>query len=93
MASGNLQKGASYKPLAENLDPRTATLRQFIEAHANTLKGEGGKKAFLSSFTGDKTQFAPIFKDYLDRPAVDFVETFADEESNPLVRYLKRTKK
>jgi len=92
MASGNLQKGASYKPLADNLDPRTATLRQFIEAHADTL-GEGGKKAFLSSFTGAKTQFAPIFKDYLNRPAVDFVETFADEESNPLVKVFEKNEK
>ena len=77
MASGNLQKGASYKPLAENLDPQTATLRQIVEAHANTLSADG-KKSFISSFTGAKAQFAPIFKDYLDRPDVDFVETFAD---------------
>ena len=92
MASGNLQKGASYKPLAENLDPQTATLRQIVEAHANTLSADG-KKSFISSFTGAKAQFAPIFKDYLDRPAVDFVETFADEESNPLVKVYEKNEK
>ena len=92
MASGNLQKGASYKPLAENLDPQTVTLRQLVEAHANTLSADG-KKSFISSFTGAKTQFAPIFKDYLDRPAVDFVETFADEESNPLVKVFEKNEK
>ena len=92
MASGNLQKGASYKPLAENLDPQTVTLRQLVEAHASTLSADG-KKSFISSFTGAKTQFAPIFKDYLDRPAVDFVETFADEESNPLVKVFEKNEK
>ena len=91
MAQKNLQTGASYKPLAKNFDPRTATLRQLIEAHANTLE-ESGKKSFLSAFTG-KTQFAPIFKDYLDRPAVDFVETFADDETNPLVKVYEKNEK
>ena len=93
MASGKLQKGATYKQLAENLDPRTATLRQIIEAHANTLGSDTGRKAFLSSFMGAKNQFAPIFKDYLDRPAIDFVETFADEETNPLVKIFEKNKK
>lgn len=92
MASGKLQKGASYKPLAENINPQTATLRQLVEAHANTLSADG-KKAFLSSFTGAKNQFAPIFKDYLDRPAVDFVETFADDEMNPLVKVWEKNEK
>lgn len=87
----NLQTGASYKPLAENLDPRTATLRQIVEAHAGTL-GESGQKGFVSAFTG-KTQFAPIFKDYLDRPAIDFVETFADDETNPLVKVYEKNEK
>lgn len=92
MASGNLQKGASYKPLAENLDPQTVTLRQLVEAHASTLSADG-KKSFISSFTGAKNQFAPIFKDYLDRPAIDFVETFADEETNPLVKVFEKNEK
>lgn len=92
MASGKLQKGASYKPLAENINPQTATLRQLVEAHANTLSADG-KKAFLSSFTGAKNQFAPIFKDYLDRPAVDFVETFADDEMNPLIKVWEKNEK
>lgn len=91
MAQKNLQTGASYKPIAENLDPRTVTLRQLVEAHANTLE-ESGKKSFISSFTG-KTQFAPIFKDYLDRPAVDFIETFADDETNPLVKVYEKNDK
>ena len=85
MASKNLQTGTSYKPLAENLDPRTATLRQIAEAHASRSKAEGGAKKFMATFTGD-TKFAPIFKAYLDRPAIDFVETFADDETNPLVQ-------
>lgn len=91
MAQKNLQTGASYKPLAENLDPRTATLRQIVEAQANTLSGDG-KKGFISAFSG-KTQFAPIFKEYLDRPAIDFVETFADDESNPLVKVYEKNEK
>jgi len=85
MAPKNLQTGTSYKPLAENLDPRTATLRQIAEAHAARSKAEGGAKKFMATFTGD-TKFAPIFKDYLDRPAIDFVNTFADDEINPLVQ-------
>ena len=91
MAQKNLQTGASYTPLAENLDPRTATLRQIVEAQANTLSGEG-KKGFISAFSG-KTQFAPIFKEYLDRPAIDFVETFADDETNPLVKVYEKNEK
>ena len=85
MAPKNLQTGTSYKPLAENLDPRTATLRQIAEAHAARSKAEGGAKKFMATFMGD-TKFAPIFKDYLDRPAIDFVNTFADDEINPLVQ-------
>lgn len=92
MASKNLQTGTSYKPLAENLDPRTATLRQIAEAHAVRSKAEGGAKKFMATFTGD-TKFAPIFKDYLDRPAIDFVETFADDETNPLVQAFEKNDK
>ena len=87
----NLQTGASYKPLAENFDPRTTKLRDLIEAHASTLE-ESGRKDFISAFTG-KTQFAPIFKEYLDRPAIDFVETFADDETNPLVKVYEKNEK
>jgi hypothetical protein len=89
MAQKNLQTGASYKPLAENLDPRTVTLRKIVEAHANRSKAQDGAKKFMASFTG-KTKFAPIFKDYLDRPAIDFVETFADDETNPLVQAFEK---
>jgi len=89
MAQKNLQTGASYKPLAENLDPRTVTLRQIVEAHANRSKAQDGAKKFMASFTG-KTKFAPIFKEYLDRPAIDFVETFADDETNPLVQAFEK---
>ena len=92
MAQKNLQTGASYTPLAEKLDPRTTDLRTFIEAHANTLTSEDGKKAFISAFSG-KTQFAPIFKEYLKRPAIDFVETFADDETNPLVKVYEKNEK
>ena len=92
MAPKNLQTGTSYKPLAENLDPRTATLRQIAEAHAVRSKAEGGAKKFMATFTGD-TKFAPIFKDYLDRPAIDFVETFADDETNPLVQAFEKNDK
>ena len=92
MASKNLQTGTSYKPLAENLDPRTATLRQIVEAHASRSKAEDGAKKFMATFTGN-TKFAPIFKDYLDRPAVDFVETFADDETNPLVQAYEKNDK
>ena len=88
----NLQTGASYKPLAETLDPRTATLRDLIEAHASRSTVKDGAQTFVSAFTG-KTQFAPIFKDYLDRPAVDFVETFADDETNPLVKVYEKNQK
>ena len=91
MPQKNLQTGASYTPLAENLDPRTATLRQIVEAQANTLS-EDGKKSFISAFSG-KTQFAPIFKEYLNRPAIDFVETFADDETNPLVKVYEKNEK
>ena len=89
MAQKNLQTGASYKPLAENLDPRTVTLREIVEAHANRSKAQDGAKKFMASFTG-KTKFAPIFKEYLDRPAIDFVETFADDETNPLVQAFEK---
>ena len=88
----NLQTGASYKPLAETLDPRIATLRDIIEAHASRSTVKDGAQTFISAFTG-KTQFAPIFKDYLDRPAVDFVETFADDETNPLVKVYEKNEK
>lgn len=88
----NLQTGASYKPLAETLDPRTATLRDLIEAHASRSTVKDGAQTFVSAFTG-KTQFAPIFKDYLNRPAVDFVETFADDETNPLVKVYEKNQK
>ena len=84
MAQKNLQTGASYKPLAENLDPRTATLREILQAHADRSTAQDGPKKFMSTFIGD-TKFASIFKPYLDRPAVDFVETFSDDETNPLV--------
>lgn len=92
MTSKNLQTGTSYKPLAENLDPRTATLRQIAEAHANRSKAKDGAKKFMATFMGD-TKFAPIFKDYLDRPAIDFVETFADDETNPLVKAYEKDDK
>jgi hypothetical protein len=84
MAQKNLQTGASYKPLAENLDPRTVTLREMLQAHANRSTAQDGPKKFMSTFIGD-TKFASIFKPYLDLPAVDFVETFSDDETNPLV--------
>jgi len=84
MAQKNLQTGASYKPIAENLDPRTVTLREMLQAHADRSTAQDGPKKFMSTFVGD-TKFASIFKPYLDRPAVDFVETFADDETNPLV--------
>mgnify|MGYP003124436235 CR=1 FL=1 len=87
----NLQKGAAYKPLEQSLDPRTTTLRQTIDAYAATLTQEGAKN-FKASFQG-KTQFAPIFKDYLDKPAVDFVETFADDEMNPLIQAYEKNEK
>jgi len=92
MAPKNLQTGTSYKPLAENLDPRMATLRQIVEAHASRSKAEDGAKKFIATFTGN-TKFAPIFKDYLDRPAIDFVETFADDETNPLVQAYEKNDK
>ena len=60
-----------------------------MEAHANRSKAQDGAKKFMASFTG-KTKFAPIFKDYLDRPAIDFVETFADDETNPLVQAFEK---
>lgn len=87
----NLQKGATYRPLEQSLDPRTTTLRQTIDAYAATLTKEGAKN-FKASFQG-KTQFAPIFKDYLDKPAVDFVETFADDEINPLIQAYEKNEK
>jgi hypothetical protein len=87
----NLQKGATYKSLDQSLDPRTTTLRQIVEAYGDTLTQEGAK-SFKGAFTG-KTQFAPIFKDYLDRPAVDFVETFSDDEANPLIQAYEKNEK
>jgi len=87
----NLQKGATYKSLDQSLDPRTTTLRQIVEAYADTLTQDGAK-SFKGAFTG-KTQFAPIFKDYLDRPAVDFVETFSDDEANPLIQAYEKNEK
>lgn len=87
----NLQKGAAYKPLEQSLDPRTTTLRQTIDAYAATLTKEGAKN-FKAAFQG-KTQFAPIFKDYLDKPAVDFVETFADDDMNPLIQAFEKNNK
>ena len=87
----NLQKGATYKSLDQSLDPRTTTLRQTIDAYANTFTKEGAKN-FKASFQG-KTQFAPIFKEYLDRPAVDFVETFSDDEMNPLIQAFEKNNK
>ena len=89
MPQKNLQTGASYTPLAENLDPRTATLRDIVEAHANRSKAQDGAKKFMATFTG-KTKFAPIFKAYLDRPAIDFVQTFADDETNPLIQAFEK---
>ena len=88
----NLQTGTSYTPLADNFDPRTTSLRELIEAHAGTLE-ESGKKSFISAFTGKKNQFASIFSGYLDRPAIDFVETFADDETNPLVKVYEKNDK
>ena len=90
--AGSLQKGASYKPLQENLDPRTATLREIIEAHAAKSTAAKGPEQFKATFMG-KGQFTSIFKDYLDKPAVDFVATFADEESNPLVQAFQKNEK
>lgn len=87
----NLQKGAAYKPLEQALDPRTTTLRQIIDAYANTFTKEGAKN-FKASFQG-KTQFAFIFKEYLDKPAIDFVETFLDDESNPLIQAFEKNNK
>jgi len=90
--AGSLQKGATYKPLQENLDPRTATLRQIVEAHAARSTAAKGPEQFKATFMG-KGKFASIFKDYLDKPAVDFANTFADEETNPLVQAFEKDDK
>jgi hypothetical protein len=81
----NLSTGTTYTALAGEFDPTEVTLRDLIKAHADTLGSDSGKKDFIRAFTGKNTQYYFIFEDYLDRPAIDFVETFGEDDGNPLV--------
>lgn len=88
----NLSQGTSYTALPGDFDPEEVTLRDLVKAHADTLGSESGKKDFIRAFTGKNTQYYFIFEDYLDRPAIDFVETFSEDAGNPLVLAYEKNK-
>jgi hypothetical protein len=84
----NLQSGAKFTTLPELMDVQTATLRDVIKAYEKA----SGSKGWSSTFTG-KGQVAEIFKPYLDEPAVNFIDSFSDDKTNPLIKAFDTTDK
>jgi len=84
----NLQSGAKFTTLPELMDVQTSTLRDVIKAYEKA----SGSKGWSSTVIG-KGKVAEIFKPYLDEPAINFIDSFSDDDTNPLIKAFDTTDK
>lgn len=75
--------GGKFTIIKKKFDPTKATLREVVEMYIKESKDLGDGKNHRSKFISQNSPY----KEFLDRPVMEFLESSLDDEVNPLLKF------
>ena len=75
--------GGKFTIIKKKFDPTKTTLREVVEMYINESKKDFKKDAYRSKFTSQNSPY----KEFLDKPVMEFLESSLDDEVNPLLKF------
>jgi len=80
--------GGKFTIIKKKFDPTKTTLREVVEMYISESKDLGDGKNHRSKFTSQNSPY----KQFLDRPVMEFLESSLDDEENPLLKFYDTNK-
>ncbi len=75
--------GGKFTIIKKKFDPTKTTLREVVEMYIKESKDLGDGKNHRSKFISQNSPY----KEFLDRPVMEFLESSLDDEVNPLLKF------
>ena len=80
--------GGKFTIIKQKFDPTKATLKEVVEMYINESKKDFKGDAYRSKFTSQNSPY----KEFLDKPVMEFLESSLDDEANPLLKFYDTNK-
>ena len=80
--------GGKFTIIKKKFDPTKTTLKEVVEMYIQESGKGFNAEGYRSKFT---SQGSP-YKDFLDKPVMEFLESSFDDETNPLLKFYDTNK-
>ena len=82
--------GGKFTIIKQKFDPTKTTLKEVVEMYIAESEKGFNAEAYRSKFTSKGSPF----KDFLEKPVMEFLNSSLEDETNPLLKYYdKKIKK